>query len=261
MSEPLLLPPESAPGKPVWRRWKWIFLSIFGAVLVLRPWLPGIVIVLGWLCGIAALTNLAFLGARHLDVVVGDVSGKGISAALLMANLQAAMRNQLLQMRRGSDADFAKDLPELMSRLNRQIYDNSPSAKYVTLFLARYEAESQHLVYCNAGHLPPFVFRNGSVSRLETGGTVLGLFPTADFAAGSVELDPGSLVAIYMDGVTEAVNEHEEEFGEGRLLAALEEVRQFPPEAVYRHVSEQVRHWQGNLKQHDDITLIVARAG
>jgi sigma-B regulation protein RsbU (phosphoserine phosphatase) len=198
---------------------------------------------------------------RHLDIVVGDISGKGISAALLMANLQAAMRNQLLQMRRGSDADFEKDLPELMSRLNRQIYDNSPSAKYVTLFVARYDAESRRLIYCNAGHLPPIVFRDGGISRLEAGGTVLGLFPAADFAAASVELDPGSLLVIYTDGVTEAVNEQDEEFGEERLLAALGAARDFPPEAIYRHVSERVRQWQGALKQYDDITLIVARAG
>ncbi len=194
----------------------------------------------------------------RLHIVVGDISGKGISAALLMANLQAAMRNQLMAVRPGTSDEFGKRLAEVMNRLNEQIYLNSPSEKYVTLFASRYDAELRQLFYCNAGHLPPILMHNGSVQRLETGGTVLGLFPSVSYQADSVQLAPGTLMAIFTDGVTEAVNDNDEEFGEERLLSALQECRTLPPEAIYRHVTGKVQAWQGAQKQRDDITLIIA---
>jgi phosphoserine phosphatase RsbU/P len=139
------------------------------------------------------------------------------------------------------------------------VFSNSPSGKYATLFAARYDAENRQLCYCNAGHLPPIVISNGKTTRLESGGTVLGLFETVSYSAASVTLDPGSLVAVYTDGVTEAVNAADEEFGEERLLDALRGSRDTSSEGIYREVTSRVRDWQGGLKQHDDITLIVAR--
>jgi sigma-B regulation protein RsbU (phosphoserine phosphatase) len=195
----------------------------------------------------------------RLDIVVADISGKGISAALLMANLQAAMRNQLLSIKHDSPDDIGKSLAGVMTQLNEQIYRNSPAEKYATLFLARYDAETRRLWYCNAGHLPPILLIGEETHFLEATGMVVGLLPNAPCQAGSVDLKSGSLLAIFTDGVTEAVNKEDEEFGDQRLLTALQEARARTPEGVYQSVIEKIRTWQGDLPQHDDITLIVAK--
>ncbi len=195
----------------------------------------------------------------RLHIVVGDISGKGISAALLMANLQAAMRNQLSTFHQAAPAETERRLSAVLEQLNTQIFLNSPREKYATLFAGRYDAESRRLCYCNAGHLPPVLLLRSEVKRLEAGGTVLGLFESAAYNASSIELEAGTVLAIFSDGITEAVNDADEEFGEERLVEALRESLSRPPEAIYRHVIAQVRLWQGNLKQHDDITLIVGK--
>jgi sigma-B regulation protein RsbU (phosphoserine phosphatase) len=197
----------------------------------------------------------------RLDIVVGDISGKGISAALLMANLQAAMRNQLLSVSHRNPEDLENSLAEVMGQLNQQIYLNSPSEKYATLFLSRYDAETRRLSYCNAGHLPPVLLGKNGPEMLEATGMVVGLFPNATYQAKSVELSPGSMLAIFTDGVTEAVNQADEEFGEARLLEALKHSRTCAPEEVFKFIIGKVREWQGDLPQHDDITLIVAKVG
>jgi sigma-B regulation protein RsbU (phosphoserine phosphatase) len=197
----------------------------------------------------------------HLDIVVADISGKGISAALLMANLQAAMRSQLLAAKHEDPENIARSLAGVVAHLNQQIYINSPSEKYATLFLSRYDAGSRRLWYCNAGHLPPILLSAQGTQLLEATGTVIGLLPDASYKAGFIELTPGSVLAIFTDGITEAVNQADEEFGEERLLEALRESRQATPEEIYRFVISRVRDWQGNLPQHDDITLIVAKVG
>jgi sigma-B regulation protein RsbU (phosphoserine phosphatase) len=196
----------------------------------------------------------------RLDIVVADISGKGISAALLMANLQAAMRNQLLSIKHDSPEDIEQSLAGIMAHLNQQIYLNSPAEKYATLFLSRYDAETRRLCYCNAGHLPPILLTEQGAQMLAPTGMVVGLLPNASYQAKSVELAPGSLLAIFTDGVTEAVNKDDEEYGEQRLLEALQQVRARTPEGVYKFVIEGIRSWQGDLPQHDDITLIVAKA-
>jgi sigma-B regulation protein RsbU (phosphoserine phosphatase) len=196
----------------------------------------------------------------RLDIVVADISGKGISAALLMANLQAAMRNQLLSIKHDGPDDIGKSLAGVMTQLNEQIYRNSPAEKYATLFLARYDAVTRRLWYCNAGHLPPILMIGEETRFLEATGMVVGLLPQAPYQAGSVDLVPGSLLAIFTDGVTEAVNKEDEEFGDQRLLSALKEARTRTPEGVYQFVIDKIRTWQGELPQHDDITLIVAKA-
>lgn len=195
----------------------------------------------------------------RLHIVVGDISGKGISAALLMANLQAAMRNQLSTFHNADPAEIERRLSAVLEQLNTQIFLNSPREKYATLFAGRYDAESRRLCYCNAGHLPPVLLRRGEVIRLEGGGTVLGLFESASYKASSTELEAGTVLAIFSDGITEAVNDADEEFGEERLVEALRASVSRAPEGIYRHVIEQVRLWQGNLKQHDDITLIIGK--
>jgi sigma-B regulation protein RsbU (phosphoserine phosphatase) len=196
----------------------------------------------------------------RIHIVVGDISGKGISAALLMANLQAAMRSQLLSLRQAGMESMEQRLSDIMAKLNEQIFLNSPSEKYVTLFTGRYDAESRQVCYCNAGHLPPILLNNGRITRLEANGTVMGLFPKVGYQAGSIQLDPGTIMAIFTDGVTEAMNGADEEFGEERLIEALNESRSQLPEGIYEHVTGRVRSWQGAQKQHDDITLIIVKA-
>jgi len=196
----------------------------------------------------------------RLHIVIGDISGKGISAALLMANLQAAMRSQLLAVKSALPSEIEKSLAAVMTHLNQQIYLNSPPEKYATLFAGRYDAENRRFSYSNAGH-PASILINGSeVSRLEATGTVLGLLPDQTYEARTVELGSGALLAVYTDGVTEAVNSADEEFGETRLIETLQEYKSHEPEAIYRQVVTRVRQWQGSLKQHDDITLIIAKA-
>ncbi len=197
----------------------------------------------------------------RLDIVVGDISGKGISAALLMANLQAVMRNQLLSLKQDDPENIERSLAAVMAQLNEQIYLNSPTEKYATLFLSRYNAETRKLSYCNAGHLPPIILSNHERQSLEPTGMVVGLFPGVEYQAKSVELTPGTLLAIFTDGVTEAVNQAGDEFGEARLLDALKASRSRSSEGIYRFVVERIREWQGDLPQHDDITLIIAKMG
>jgi phosphoserine phosphatase RsbU/P len=193
-------------------------------------------------------------------MVVADISGKGISAALLMANLQAAMRNQLMSFRQAGPEEMEKVLALVMSELNSQVYCNSPSEKYASLFAGVYDANEHTLCYCNAGHLPPILISNGNMLKLESGGMVLGLFPEAGYSAETVKLDPSALLAIYTDGITEAANDKDEEYGEERLQSVLKESRSQPPEVIYATVVERVRQWQGSLKQQDDMTLIITKA-
>jgi sigma-B regulation protein RsbU (phosphoserine phosphatase) len=197
----------------------------------------------------------------HLDIVVGDISGKGISAALLMASLQAGMRSQLLSTKHDNPDAIGQSLANIMVQLNRQIYLSSPPEKYATLFLSRYDANSRRLWYCNAGHLPPIVLTPKGAEVLEATGTVIGLLPNASYEAKSIELAPGTLLAIFTDGVTEALNKADEEFGDNQLLTALQQSSMRTPEAIWEHVMSCVGEWQSDLPQYDDITLIVAKAG
>ena len=147
-----------------------------------------------------------------------------------------------------------------MTQLNQQIYLNSPPEKYATLFAGRYDAESRRFTYSNAGHLAAILINGSDVARLEATGTVLGLLPDQAYAARTVELHPGALLAVFTDGVTEAFNGADEEFGEERLIEILHEYRAGDPDAIYRQIVARLRQWQGDLKQHDDITLIIAKA-
>jgi serine phosphatase RsbU (regulator of sigma subunit) len=197
----------------------------------------------------------------HLYIVVGDVSGKGISAALLMANLQAAIRSQLYSCKHDDPDAVGQNLVKVMTYLNHQIYLNSPEEKYATLFLSRYDANSRRLWYCNAGHLPPIVLDSDGIQSLAATGTVIGLVPDATYQAQSIELAPEALLAIFTDGVTEAINKADEDFGYKQLQTALEQSRMLSPEGVYDYVQSKIDEWTGDLPQRDDITLIVAKAG
>jgi sigma-B regulation protein RsbU (phosphoserine phosphatase) len=219
------------------------------------------------------------LGPERLLLAVGDVSGKGISAALLMATIHSAVRAYsvegipaLRQMqavgagpavltRGGSLIEGAEVCPgTLLSLLNHQLYHSTPQEKYATLFLAMYDANTRRLTFGNAGHLPPLVLsENGAVKRLEDGGTVVGLFDNINYDEASVQLRPGEIFLAYSDGVTEPENEFGE-FGEQRLIELVHENRDLPLERISEIVTAAVDDWIGGAEQPDDVTLVLARA-
>ena len=190
------------------------------------------------------------LGRQRLALVVGDIVGKGIAAALLMANLQASLRSQC--------AIAANQPQQMLQLVNRQFYENTPESAYATLFFAEYDDDSQCLRYANCGNLPALLLhKDGSVERLPSTTTVLGLFPQFDCATAGRPLSPGDTLALYTDGVTECCSPGGEEFGEQRLVEALQRHWQLPAEALVDAVIDELRRFSLS-EQNDDITLIVA---
>jgi serine phosphatase RsbU (regulator of sigma subunit)/catechol 2,3-dioxygenase-like lactoylglutathione lyase family enzyme len=191
------------------------------------------------------------LGPRRLGLIIGDVSGKGIAAALLMANLQASLRSQ---------PALAFDEPEVLLRsVNRLFYDNTGDSAYASLLFAEYDEPTQRLRYINCGHLSGLLVRNdGKVDRLDSTGTLLGLFREWNCSMREQRLSPGDVLALYTDGITEASNERGEEFGERCLIEALQQHRHLPCQALLSEIMDGVRRFSFP-EQHDDITAIVAR--
>lgn len=222
-----------------------------------------------------------FLSAssHKLILAVGDISGKGISAALLMATIHSAVRaysvESLPQMREAVAAGALSGAGRIMAAwpegievspgallglLNHQLYDSTPPEKYATLFLGIYDGRTHQLTYSNGGHLPPILIgRDGAVRRLECGGTVVGLFDNMTYDEGSVEMRPGEIFLAYSDGVTEPENEFGE-FGEDRLIDLVSANRSLPLLQISQTVTSAVDDWIGENEQPDDITLVLARA-
>lgn len=191
------------------------------------------------------------LGNRRLGLVVGDVSGKGIAAALLMANLQANLRSQCA---------IAFDQPEFFLRnVNRLFFENTIDSAYASLFFAEYCDDSRHLRYANCGHLSGLILHpDNSCQRLDSTGTLLGLFPDWDCSMVACDLAKGDLFALYTDGITEASNGNGQEFGEEHLIERLRHHRNLPCQELVSEVANDVRNYSPQ-EQHDDITMIVAR--
>jgi serine phosphatase RsbU (regulator of sigma subunit) len=191
------------------------------------------------------------LGRERLGLVVGDIAGKGIAAALLMANLQANLRSQCA---------IALDQPQRFLRsVNQLFHESTPYSAYATLFFAEYDDREQCLRYANCGHLPGLLLRDDdTLERLEPTGTVLGLFEDWDCSIGERRLHAGDLLVLHTDGVTESFDERDQEFGEQRLIDALRRRRRLPPPALLESIVDDVRTVSPH-EQHDDITLIVAR--
>jgi phosphoserine phosphatase RsbU/P len=192
---------------------------------------------------------------------IGDVAGKGISAALLMATLQAALRAQVNQYAESGASGEALDAAELVGKLNRQLYANTAPEKYATFFFALYDSATQVLTYTNAGHLPPLLIRNGVATPLEVNGTVVGAFPLSKYEESKLQMQPGDLLACYTDGITEPENAYGEMFGEQRLTEMLIKNAHQDSLAIIRTVMEAVKSWTGTPELQDDMTLLVARHG
>jgi sigma-B regulation protein RsbU (phosphoserine phosphatase) len=199
---------------------------------------------------------------HRVGLVLGDVSGKGISAALLMAAIQSALRAQFYDgLAPGQGPKRAEvSTAEVVERLNRQLYANTPMEKYVTFFFAVYDARTRKLSYTNGGHLPPVLFRGDKLQRLRTGGTVVGLFPFSTYEEGEVQLVPGDLLVAFTDGITEPENIYGEEFGEARVLEVTRRSLHAPPAALVEEIYRSVNEWTGSPELQDDMTLVLARA-
>jgi serine phosphatase RsbU (regulator of sigma subunit) len=191
------------------------------------------------------------LGQERIGLVVGDIAGKGIAAALLMANLQAYLR---------SHCAMALNQPQTLLRsVNQLFYQNTAASAYATLFFAEYDNRLQQLRYVNCGHLSGLLLRrDNSVERLESNCTVLGLFADWDCLLGECQLSCEDIFALYTDGVTESFNEAGDEFGEEGILRSLNRHRELAPQEMVQAILTDVREF-GTQDQHDDITLMVAK--
>jgi phosphoserine phosphatase RsbU/P len=218
------------------------------------------------------------LGPDRLVLAVGDISGKGISAALLMATVHAFVRAYSVEPERelvpasaayasredarlygGEGAESQISPATLMTTLNYQLYRSTPAAKYATMFLGCYDCKSRVLTYCNAGHLPPLIVRaSGEVAPLTVNGTVVGLFDGVAYDESTLVMQPGDIFVAYSDGVTEPENEFGE-FGEDRLIELIREHRRKPLPRISEIVAGAVADWIGDAEQPDDITLVLAR--
>lgn len=186
-----------------------------------------------------------------LALVVADAAGKGMPAALMVSSLQA--RLQVL-------AENPNDVASLVNRLNRLLAANCPSNRFISLFFCVLDPATGDITYCNAGHNPPLVVRSGGqVEEIQGGGPIMGIFPAAVYEEHHGRLEPGDMLVMYSDGVTEATDPQQEEFGEERLAKLLIEHRCRPARAVVEAVNHAILEWSSGTPSADDITLVVAR--
>jgi serine phosphatase RsbU (regulator of sigma subunit)/predicted enzyme related to lactoylglutathione lyase len=191
------------------------------------------------------------LGRDQLGLVIGDISGKGIAAALMMANLQANLRSQC--------AIALDHTQRFLQSVNQLFYENTTENAYATLFLGEYDDGARRLRYANCGHLSALLLRrDDTLERLHSTCTVLGLFKEWNCTVKETRLFPGDTLALYTDGVTESFNDSEEEFGEQRLIEALRRHRALAPRDLLPAIVDEVHQFSPH-EQQDDITLIVAK--
>jgi len=192
-------------------------------------------------------------GDNKLALIVGDVAGKGMPAALLMASLQA--HAQALTEAGGDDVG------SLVARLNKAVKARSPGNRFITLFLAVFDPDASTLTYCNAGHNPPLLMRaDGSIEKLEEGGLALGMFAGLPYSDKTVRFYPGDLLVLYSDGVVEACPAgSDEEFGEDRLIQLASASKSHDLPRILDRVMDELRAWSGDGAFADDVTLVLAR--
>jgi sigma-B regulation protein RsbU (phosphoserine phosphatase) len=194
------------------------------------------------------------LSPTHIAIAIADISGKGISAALLMASLQAALRSQLL-----ADGTERLSTAELVSRLNKHLVRNTGDDRFATFFIAVYDSATRTLRYTNAGHLPSFLLCHGVAELLDKGGMVLGVVEDYAYEEGSLSVGADSVLIGYSDGLVEPENVYGEEFGIRRLKEAATRLQGAAPLMVAESLMATVEEWAGTPEQADDMTVIVAR--
>lgn len=194
------------------------------------------------------------LSPTSLAIAIADISGKGISAALLMASLQASLRSLIL-----ADGSDRISTAELVARLNRHLVRNTGDDRFATFFIAVYDGSTRSLRYTNAGHLPSFCIADGKATNLDLGGIVLGVVEDYPYEEGTLTLPPGALIVGYSDGLVEPENVYGEEFGIQRLRAAAIRLHHENPKAVAAGLMRAAEEWASTPEQADDMTVIVAR--
>jgi sigma-B regulation protein RsbU (phosphoserine phosphatase) len=196
------------------------------------------------------------LADGRLGLAIGDVSGKGISAALLMAGLRASLRAVTI--------DNPGDLAKLMDKVNRLVYEASADNRYATFFFGAFDPVSRILKCVNAGHNAPLVLRQKSdrdfeILRLEADGPVVGLLPFALYTEQSLSLEPGDLLVAYTDGISEAMTHDDEEWGEARMIAAAITEKGARADEVLRTIFAEADKFTAGAPQHDDMTLLILK--
>ena len=194
------------------------------------------------------------LSPTHVAIAIADISGKGISAALLMASLQAALRSQML-----TDGTERLCTAELVARLNKHLVRNTGDDRFATFFIAVYDSATRTLRYTNAGHLPSFLVCHGKSERLDKGGMVLGVLEDYGYEEGSIVVGPDALLIGYSDGLVEPENVYGEEFGIRRLEESAVRLHGAAPLMVAESLMAAAEEWAGTPEQADDMTVIVAR--
>jgi sigma-B regulation protein RsbU (phosphoserine phosphatase) len=196
----------------------------------------------------------------HMGIAAGDVSGKGISAALLMASIRAALR--------GLTFGGPIDLPGVMQKMNRIAYDSSTTNRFATFFFADYDPDGRKFTYVNAGHNPPLLlhtdsdgqYASGEVGYLDIGGPVMGVFPEVHYEQGFVAMRAGDVLIVYTDGVTESMTAADEEWGDERLLETARSCAHLGPQEIVNCLLKEVDQFTAGAAQHDDLTLVVVKA-
>jgi sigma-B regulation protein RsbU (phosphoserine phosphatase) len=191
----------------------------------------------------------------NLGVAIGDVSGKGIGAALMMASLQASLRSEATRA--------PENLAAAVANINRLVYEASASNRYATFFYGQYDPSQGKFNFVNAGHNSPLLLHHsngGKVTRLEPGGTVVGLIESVEYQQGSVSIGPGDLLVAFTDGISEAMNLEDEEWGEDRLLDSIRDCHAKTAQGLLEHIFAAATQFAGTAPQHDDMTLVVLRA-
>jgi putative ABC transport system permease protein len=194
------------------------------------------------------------IGTDQLGVALADVAGKGIAAALVMSVVQASLRSLA--------DDPAIPLSQLTSKINRLLCASTGPNSYATFFYARFDETTRTLRYVNGGHNPPFLLRNherGTIEELSTGGMIVGMFPFSQYEEGTTQMDSGDVLMLFTDGVSEAHNPQEEEFGEERLKALLKKYGHLPAEGMSAAILAELRSWMADAPQHDDLTFVLMK--
>ncbi len=205
------------------------------------------------------------IAGNKAAIAIGDVAGKGISAALLMATIQSAMRMELrASIEHGAPPHvalngFRLSTARMVSELNQQLHATTAPEKFATFWFAVYDEDSGVMTYTNAGHLPPILIRDGDATRLDVNGMVVGAFPMSLYDESKVQLRAGDLLVCYTDGITEPENEYGEMFGEERLIELVSKNTDRDESDIIERVMEAVRQWTGVPELSDDMTVVLAR--
>jgi sigma-B regulation protein RsbU (phosphoserine phosphatase) len=199
----------------------------------------------------------------NVAIAIGDVAGKGIAAALLMASIQSIMRTQLTAGVRtagnGNGHMLGGTVSRMVRELNRQLYANTSAEKYATFCFGLYDEEQKTFTYSNAGHLPPILLHDGEPQLLEVTGTVVGAFPLMQYEERTLAMAPGDILVAYTDGIVEPENVYGEEFGAQRMMEMVVKYQSEASDEIIERIMEAVPHWTGSQELSDDMTVVLAR--